>query len=180
MRNPDSKSGYLSATLVLALVTIVPAACGGSAGGGPAEASIPGTTAATADGAVTRDVSGEFFGTIDDSVFGAGRAAAELSQYQKAAGGILTFTYGSTAFITPAAFVVNGSKLIGTSNFSISGSSGICTFSETATYKSGHLKGSYQAVSGCSGDHGTYTMKQNCSFAQRLGGGINFALKSCK
>jgi len=178
MRNRDSNLRHLSAALTLALITIGPAACGGN-GGGPAGASIPNAAAAAGDGAMSRDVSGEFFGTVNDSVFGAGRASAEVSQFQKAAGGILTFTYGSTAFITPAAFVVNGTKLTGTSNFSISASSGICTFSEAATYENGRLKGSYQAVTGCSGDHGSYTMKQKCSFSQRLAGGVDFALKSC-
>lgn len=178
MQTRQTTPRHLSVFLMLALIIILPAGCNSNTGV-PAGASVPAAAAGGDAGAAPRDVSGEFFGTINDSVFGTGQASAELSQYQNDAGGVLTFTYGSTAFITPASFLVNGTKLTGTSNFSISASSGICTFSEKATYKSGRLSGSYQVLNSCSGDHGTYTMKQQCRFSQRLGTGINFALKPC-
>lgn len=165
----------IAIVLIAALVMVLPAACGGS--GATARQVLPPAAASAIGDAAALDVSGEFFGTVNDSVFGAGRAAVELSQYHKAAGGILTMTFGSTAFITPLSYVVQGRMLNGTDNYQISGSSGVCAFTDTATYKGGELNGSYQAVSGCSNDHGTFKTKQTCRFSQSTG--ANFALKTC-
>jgi hypothetical protein len=174
-RRKTATSGPIA--LIAALAMVLPAACGGNGTGAPAQASLPATASGIGDTAAPRDVSGEFTGTVTDSFFGTGRASIELSQSQEAAGGIMVLPFGSTALITPLSYVVKGGKLTGSDNYSISASSGVCAFSETATYRNGHLNGKYQAVNGCSSDHGTFMTKQTCRFSQNMG--TNFALKTC-
>lgn len=165
--------------LVVSLAMVL-AGCGGNGTSAPRQALLPAAASGIggATAALDADISGEFSGTVNDSVFGAGRASIELSQYHQAAGGILTMTFGSTAFITPLSYGMNGGRLNGTDNYQISASSGVCSFTETATYKGGKLNGTYQAGNRCSNDHGTFTTKQTCRFSHSMG--ANPALKTCR
>lgn len=168
MAKPAALSGGLAMILTVA--------CGGN-GTVTRQTLIPAAASDLGDAAASLDVSGEYSGSVNDSVFGAGRAAIELSQYRKAAGGIMTLTFGSTALITPVSYVANGRSLNGADNYQISASSGVCAFTETATYKDGQLKGAYRGVDRCSSDQGTFTVKETCRFSN--GTGANFTLKTC-
>jgi hypothetical protein len=170
------KSSSKRLALMLAFVAVAATGCGGSGAGAPISGAAP--IAATGLGTpATFNVSGGYAGKVQDSVFGNGYIYADFAQYQNAVGGVLTFEYGSTVFITPATFLLKGRTLTGSGAIGkVTG--GVCKASETATYTSHNLSGSYVATNGCSGDSGTFTMKQTCHYAQGVSGS-NFALKSC-
>jgi hypothetical protein len=172
-------SSFQRTALMLAVTVVAATGCGGSGTGAPTAVSPPITANGAASTASTLNVSGGFAGNVQDSVFGRGRIYAELAQYQNAVGGILTFVYGSTVFITPATFLLSGRTLTGSGAIGkVTG--GVCTASEMATYTaSHHLNGSYSATNGCSGDTGAFTMKQTCRYAQGSVAGVNFGLKRC-
>ena len=75
---------------------------------------------------------------------------------------------------------MSGAQLTGSGNFSTSATSGVCTFSETATYRSGHhLAGLYRAIHGCSGESGTFMLKEKCQYLQASGMHTDVKLKPC-
>jgi mRNA-degrading endonuclease YafQ of YafQ-DinJ toxin-antitoxin module len=125
------------------------------------------------------NLSGEYAGTVNDSVFGSGKAYAELLQYHNAVGGSTLFEYaGSTVFIDPNVFLLKGTTLTGTAEGATL--SGVpCTMSETAMYSDHRLTGSYKAVNGCSGESGTFTVKESCRFVTESIAEPRFALKDC-
>jgi hypothetical protein len=130
--------------------------------------------------AATLNVSGQYSGTVKDAVFGIGQVAADLSQYQNAVGGVFTFTYGSLAFVTPSALVLNGKTLTGNAAIGRA-TGGVCAATEFGMYDaSTHtLHGSYKAIQGCSGDSGSFTMKQHCQYVMDFVRDPNSVLKSC-
>lgn len=124
------------------------------------------------------NLSGEYAGTVNDSIFGSGKIHGELLQDHNAVGGGLLLEYGSTVFDDPSAFLLKGTTLTGTGEGATL--SGIpCTMSETATYSNRSLTGSYKAVNGCGGESGTYTMKEYCRYATDPNGEPKFVLKYC-
>jgi hypothetical protein len=158
-----------STALVLALVVLAPTAWGGSSTGSPTGAS-----------AALLNISGQYAGTVNDSVFGKGQIVIEVTQYRNAVAGILLFTYpGSVALITPGSFLLSGNSLTGRgASATLSGDP--CPLSETATYTTTHhLNGSYKAISGCSGETGTFTTKQQCRYPPDLAMESGSALKRC-
>ena len=178
MLNRDAQLRTTPTAVMLALVLLAPTACGSSGAGAPTAGSAPVTTAQISSGMMPAFISGQYAGTVNDSTFGKGEIDAELAQYVNSVGGILTFTYGSTVFITPCTFLLKGTTLTGSGNSS--SVSGACTFSETATYTATHhLNGSYKAVHGCSGEAGTFAMKQRCRYPRNLATEPNAALKPC-
>lgn len=110
------------------------------------------------------NLSGEYTGKFIDTAYGTGKAKASYTQYQNAVGGILTIKYSGSTLATSVALNVNGSSTNGTTVAIASGS--YCAFSTTGTYdpKTGVMSGSYQAIHGCTGDGGTFTLKQQCFF----------------
>lgn len=115
--------------------------------------------------AAPTNISGDYTGTVTDSVGGAMPATALLAQHGSTAGGTLSTTSGLTT--TNSAFSV----AIGSSN-AVSGTivqdlpgDVTCTFSTTGAYSTAtaQLTGSYTAVTGCSGQHGTYALTQQCT-----------------
>lgn len=177
----DRRANFNSLPIVLTCaLALPPIGCGGSGAGTASEATMPVPAAATSEMRAANDVAGQYAGTVSDDVLGGGQIAAEISQYHNAAGGILTLTFGSAAYVTPVSFLVSGERLTGTGNFSVSGSSGVCTFSETATHRFGrHLDGIYRAVHGCSGENGTFRMNEKCQYLQRSGTAADVGLKPC-
>ena len=150
---------YLGAAVGLALI----AACGGSAG-------VPNATSASLsrqhgiDNAASFKLSGEYVGKFTDGAYGSGKANASYSQSQSSVGGVLTVKYAQTTVALSVALVADGSSVNGTS---VAGNGSLyCTFATTSTYnpKTRIMSGSYTAVYGCSGDGGTFTLKQKCYF----------------
>ncbi|MDQ2991429.1 MAG: hypothetical protein M3R30_01240 [Candidatus Eremiobacteraeota bacterium] len=111
------------------------------------------------------NISGDYTGTVTDSVGGAMPATALLAQHGSTVGGTLSTTAGGAT--TNAAFsvaITSGNAVSGTIVQDLPG--GVtCTFSTTGTYSTStaQLAGSYTAVTGCSGQHGTYSLTQQCT-----------------
>jgi hypothetical protein len=77
---------------------------------------------------------------------------------------MLTVKYASSTITSSVALVANGSSVNGTS---VSGTGSLyCTFASTSTYnaKTHVMSGSFSAVYGCTGDSGTFTLKQKCYY----------------
>lgn len=149
----------LAPGVVLALL----AACTGGATGVPtAQQAVQGNSNRIGDAANSYNLSGEYAGTIKDNQHGTGKAHATLSQAESALGGSLSISGNPT--VEYISWTSSGGRVSGTSVFLAS--SGYCTFSHTSTYnaKTHTLTGSYKNVYGCSGESGTYTLKQNCYF----------------
>jgi hypothetical protein len=121
---------------------------------------------------------GQYAGTVNDSLYGSGRIYAQLVQEHNAVAGTITFTYGSTTFRGPGVFLLKGTTLTGTGQ-SATLSLVPCTISETVTYSNHSLTGSYKAVRGCSGDNGTFTMKEYCQYVSDSIAEPRFGLKHC-
>jgi hypothetical protein len=128
------------------------------------------------------NVSGRYDGTVHDSLwdgfYGSGRIFAQLVRYHNSVAGAMTFTFGSSRFGGAVVFLLKGTTLTGTglsANLSLSS----CPVSETATYSNGSLTGSYHAVYGCSGDHGTFTLKEYCRYDSNSAAEQRAALKHC-
>jgi hypothetical protein len=150
----------LGAALGLALI----AACGGGSG------SVPNATSASLgsqhriDNAHALRLSGEYTGKFTDGAYGAGKAKASYSQSGDAVGGILTVKYAASTVSLSVALVSDASSVNGTS---VAGTGSLyCTFATTSTYdpKTRVMSGSYSAVYGCTGDGGTFTLKQKCYY----------------
>jgi len=112
------------------------------------------------------NISGDYTGTAQDSVNGALAATAILAQHGGSAGGTLTTSVPGGATLTSAISLVISSSnaLSGTIVEDLPG--GVtCTFSTTGSYNttSQQITGSYSAVTGCSGQSGTYTLNQVCT-----------------
>lgn len=130
------------------------------------------------NGARVPNLSGEYAGTVNDSIFGNGKANVELLQYHNAVGGRSLFEYGSTVFVDPNVFLLKGATLTGTAaGATLTGVP--CTMTETATYDNHRLTGSYKAVNGCSGESGTFTVKESCRYVTDSNPEVTFALKDC-
>jgi hypothetical protein len=127
-------------------------------------------------------LSGQYAGTVHDSLwdgfYGSGRIYAQLVQYHDAVSGNITFEFGSSKFGGAAVFLSKGTTLTGTA-LSANLSLNSCPISETAVYSNGSLTGSYKAVNGCSGDNGTFTMKEYCQYGSNSAAEQRFALKRC-
>jgi hypothetical protein len=155
---------WLGAAIGLALV----AGCGGNTG-------VPNAAPASLgsqhriDNSASSKLSGEYTGKFTDGAYGAGKATASYSQSQSSVGGTLTVKYASSTVALSVALVADGSNVNGTS---VAGNGSLyCTFATTSTYnpKTRIMSGSYTAVYGCSGDGGTFTLKQKCYYKGATG-----------
>lgn len=140
-------------TRVLAILSVsllAFAACGGS-------------STSTTPQAPT-NISGDYTGTVQDSVSGALGATATLAQHGSSAGGMLSTTAGATTLNSSLTLSISGSNAVGGSMVQDLPGGTTCTFSTTGTYNSStqQLTGTYTAVSGCSGQNGTFALTQQC------------------
>jgi hypothetical protein len=158
-------------------------ACGGSGLG--AVGSGAGQTnplARSGDGAGTRNFSGQYAGKFEDrpNPGQKGTITASFAQYQTSVGGSTIQTEGSQSTTSSVSFTVtNGTTFTGTGAATFGTS--ICVYDIGGTYNvtTHTLKGSYRAVSGCSADHGTFQMKQQCYYARKGAQADVGGLKMC-
>jgi hypothetical protein len=109
-------------------------------------------------------IAGQYNGTITDSVRGSGKAVLQLTTLGANAGGSLKQTYsgkvvqGVVSLALVSTVVPNGTEVV-------LGSSP-CTFSVSAAYNSSKhlLGGSFKAVNRCSGENGTFKLKEQCYY----------------
>src|SRR5579863_2230375 len=161
----------LQKAIGLAIAALALSACGG-VGSTPAGATAPQAPAiAAGDDAAIHNVSGQYAGTVKDSVYGGGKANGDLAQYRSAAGGTLTTKYASETRTVSGAFTLRGTGLRGSGVGTADNVS--CTFDESATYNSvtHRLTGSYHSFHKCGGvtETGTFDLKQRCYYARDWG-----------
>jgi hypothetical protein len=150
----------------IVVVALVCAGCAGS-GGATASGTPPMATGLRlGEDAGTVKIAGQYVGTAKDIYDGSGHVTGSFAQSKSSAGGWLAFVYSKTRFTTATVTTLSGTSVSGSSVANLE--SGACTFSITGKYDSStnKLSGSYKAVHGCTGDHGTYTLKQKCYYVQ--------------
>lgn len=111
------------------------------------------------------NISGDYSGTMNDAQGGSGSATATLAQHGTTAGGAITATEGASTVTAQVSLGIDSSNAF-TGAMIIDYTSGAtCTFKTSGTYNTGTytLNGSYTAVTGCSGDTGTYALSQQCT-----------------
>jgi hypothetical protein len=154
------------AAIVAAAGCLLLAGCNGSAAPAVTRAAASGGTSAPMPQRLS-NISGDYLGTVQDSQSGTGNAKATLAQHDANAGGAVkdketnqTLTVDASVTIT-SSNTTSGALVI---DFPPAKTGPVCTFSTTGTYdpNTGILSGSYTAVTGCSGDTGTYTLTQQC------------------
>jgi hypothetical protein len=115
--------------------------------------------------AAIQNDAGQYGGTTKDSTFGNGTATASLAQDAHVVGGLLTATFGTISLSNSvAAQTMTGAALAGVEVATVNG--GACSFSLSATYNTAKhlLKGTYQAVHGCSGETGSFSLTKECYY----------------
>lgn len=108
------------------------------------------------------NISGDYTGTLEDGTAGTLTASAVLAQHGSAAGGSLSLT-GAVTLVAAVSFSVSSTNAL--SGAIVEDKAGnACTLSVTGNYNPGsfQITGSYQAVSGCAGETGTFTLNQQC------------------
>lgn len=110
------------------------------------------------------NISGDYTGTVQDSVAGSLNATATLAQHGSSAGGMLSTTAGATTFNSSLALSISGSNAVNGSMVQNLPGGATCTFGTTGAYNATtqQLTGTYTAVSGCTGQSGTFTLTQQC------------------
>lgn len=115
--------------------------------------------------AAPTNISGDYAGTVVDSSAGSLAATALLAQHGSAAGGTITTAPGGVTLVSSLALGIDSSNAVsGTMVQDLPGDV-TCSFAVTGTYNTstGVLGGSYHAITGCSGQTGTYTLTQSCT-----------------
>lgn len=111
------------------------------------------------------NLSGDYAGSVQDSATGTSAATATFAQHGSNAGGTLTTTVSGSPLNAQVTFAIASSNAI-TGSMVIDEANGTtCTFGFSGTYNASAnvLSGSYTAVTNCSGQHGTYTLTQQCT-----------------
>jgi len=150
-------NSYLRAALVTTLAFSL-AACGASAP--TASPALDGTMSRISGDASTPNVSGEYTGMK-------GSLQASFAQYKNSVGGTYTDSSGSQ----PTSYAVTWNLSKGTTLTGISAAtigSAACTFKFDAAYSTSkyQITGSYSPLHGCKGDSGSFTIKQQCTYAR--------------
>lgn len=150
-------------------ILAVALACAGCAGsGGSATNAGPPMTAGArlGDDAGTLNISGQYVGTVRDIHSGTGHVTGSFAQSKSTVGGWLYFVYPTFSIRSSAVRTISGTTVDGVSVATVHNE--ICTFDVTGKYDSSTSKmtGSFKAVHGCTGDHGTYTVKQKCYYVR--------------
>ncbi|HZV77053.1 MAG TPA: hypothetical protein VFF63_04750 [Candidatus Babeliales bacterium] len=118
-----------------------------------------------------QNLAGQYSGTVTDSVLGTGTATANLASSFSGLGGNLGFTFASTTYNNPTSASNGwgwgwGGGVRGVFIAVIASAS--CTFFYNASYNSSSfvLSGNYQAINGCSGETGSFSLTQSCYYSE--------------
>lgn len=110
------------------------------------------------------NISGDYIGSFQDAQLGSGNVTGTLAQTTGAAGGAMSMPIpGGTAGFQMSLTVSPNNSVSGAIVIVTNGNT-LCTASTTGTYDPTNniLSGTYTAVSGCTGDNGTYSLTQQC------------------
>ena len=122
------------------------------------------TSSSTQPIAAFSNLSGDYSGTVTDSVGGAGDATATFAQHGNAAGGAITDVETSGTIVEQMSVTINSANAVNGA-FVVDYTDGTtCTYRTSGTYEPGTnvLSGSYTAVTNCLGESGTYSLTQLC------------------
>jgi hypothetical protein len=125
-----------------------------------------GSSSSPATPAPPTNISGDYSGTVTDSVAGASNATATFAQTGYDAGGAVTFTPTSGTLTGQMSITINTSNAVsGAMVIDFPNNGPTCSFSVTGTYSTSTnvLSGSYSAVTNCSGESGTFSLTQQCT-----------------
>jgi hypothetical protein len=114
------------------------------------------------------NMSGDYTGTMTDSVGGSGSVNATFAQHGASAGGAMTDAETSATIVAQTVLTVTSSNAISGAMIVDFANGMTCTFSTTGTYSnngstSAQIAGSYTAVTNCPGGTGTFTLTQQCT-----------------
>jgi hypothetical protein len=116
------------------------------------------------------NLTGQYSGSVADSALGTGTATANFAGLDGTLGGYFGFTFGSATY----ANVVDAYSTFGgiAGVFVATIASTACTFSFKAGYhRSSHeLNGKYNAINGCSGETGSFSVTQQCTYDEQSQG----------
>jgi hypothetical protein len=166
----------MKAAAVAAASSLLLAGCSASVAPstvGPADKAAAGNSAAISQ--QVSNISGDYVGTVHDAQGGAGTAKATLAQHIANAGGAANVKQAHHSIIVNISLTItsanatSGAMVI---DFPPAKTGPACTFSTTGTYDraTNVLSGSYSAVTGCTGDTGTYKLTQQCHDTVVTGG----------
>jgi hypothetical protein len=143
--------GALSMAALVAAATLLLSGCDSK--------STPATTPTISN------VSGDYTGTMQDSAGGSGTATATLAQTGSNAGGAITDVEAGGTITAQLSLNISSSNATKGSLVVDYANGTTCTFSTTGTYNSSTnvLAGTYNAVTNCSGQSGTYSLTQQCT-----------------
>lgn len=126
-----------------------------------------------------RNLSGQYSGSVSDSILGTGSAAANFAGQAENFGGYFGFTFGTVLYTDAASAARTPRGMEGL--FVATIASTACSFSFRANYhgSNNRLSGRYQAVVGCSGEHGTFSLTQQCFYNEGTDIRSNAGLRQC-
>jgi hypothetical protein len=147
--------------MFVAVTIALAAGCAGGPAAGPNGAFAP--VQNDARPAAQSTIPGQYIGRATDTKFLRGKAAVDLSGAGKAVGGDFKFSFHKPLKGTIALSVAKN-DLAGVMTANVR--SQACTFNVSATYDpQGYtLDGSYTAKNGCSGESGTFDLKEQCYY----------------
>lgn len=162
MKNKVHKNAAIFAAASFLLL----AGCNGAAAPSVTRATTAGGESAPVPQRLS-NISGDYVGTVQDSQGGTGNAKATLAQHNANAGGAVKDKESGVTLNVDVSLTVTSSNSTSGAlviDFPPVRSGPVCTFSTTGAYdpSTGVLSGTYTAVTGCSGDTGTYTLTQQC------------------
>lgn len=151
---------------IAAIVTVaLLAGCSGGPAAGPNGSIAPGIS--DAQPAAKSPIPGQYIGRATDSKFLRGKAAADLSEAGRSVGGDFNFKFHKPLRGSVALSVAQN-DLAGVMTATIK--SQACTFTVNATYDPSAytLDGTYTAKNGCTGESGTFDLKEQCYYVNAL------------
>lgn len=137
------------------------------------------------------NLSGQYTGTVTDSVLGTGTASANFAGAPGGLGGWIAFTFGTAVYANPT--IAGPDFSGGQGDWGRGGGGGVrgifvatvastaCTFGFKASYDASSfvLSGEYKAVNGCSGENGSFSLTQQCYYQERGSLRRNVGLGGC-
>jgi|ERR1022692_1179835 len=161
-----SNTGHLNAAAAAAITCLLIAGCNASVPPGTMRAATDGRNVAPIPERLS-NISGDYAGIVQDAQGGTGNAKATLAQHGANAGGAVKDHVSNEIIPVDVSLTItaqnstSGALVI---DFPPAKTGPVCTFSTTGTYDptTDVLSGSYTAVTGCTGDTGTYTLTQAC------------------
>jgi hypothetical protein len=153
------------ATIIAYAAFVLSGCSGGGANDTPiATARLPAAPVARNDAAAPY-IGGAYKGTVRDSKLGKGMADVALAQFGNAAGGSIVFAFDKIAVTSSVAVAVAANDSLRGTNVTTD-TKVICSFALTGKYDAAthQLSGTYGAARHCSGESGTYTLKEKCFF----------------